>query len=156
MRYLPGRAFPPYAFLPGRDPHPTRDPHGHSFGAPEEPVQRRPPAEWRASAPYLFGADLYNHGFLWEAHEAWESLWHACGRKGPVATFLKGLIKLAAAGVKTRQGIPEGTRRHAARAAELWRSLGVERMMGLDVAELIGFAEGVAAKGEFEFVLHPV
>ena len=34
-----------------------------------------------------------------KSHVAWESLWMACGRKGAVADFLKGLIKLAAAGV---------------------------------------------------------
>ena len=51
-------------------------------------------------------ADLLNHGFYWEAHEAWETLWHAAGRKGEIADFLKGLIKLAAAAVKAREGNP--------------------------------------------------
>ena len=45
----------------------------------------------------------------WEAHEAWEELWHACGRMGPTADFLRGLIKLAAAGVKVREGRPRGS-----------------------------------------------
>ena len=36
MRYLPGRPFPAYAFLPGRDPHPTRDPSGHSYDGENE------------------------------------------------------------------------------------------------------------------------
>ena len=55
MRYLPGKAFPPYAFLPGRDPHPTRDPEGHSFGREEEAGRYLPPARWRENEPYLFG-----------------------------------------------------------------------------------------------------
>jgi hypothetical protein len=62
---------------------------------------------------------LFNHGFYWEAHEAWESLWHAVGRQGPVAAWLKALIKLAAAGVKAREGNPAGVARHATRALEL-------------------------------------
>ena len=76
-RYLPERPFPAYAFLPGRDPHPTRDPRGHSYAEPEgEPHTWRPDEEWRENQEYLFGCDLYNAGYLWEAHEAWEDIWH--------------------------------------------------------------------------------
>jgi hypothetical protein len=53
---------------------------------------------------YLRGIDLFNFGYWWESHEAWEGLWRACGRRGPAADFLKGLIKLAAAGVKASTG----------------------------------------------------
>lgn len=76
---------------------------------------------WSDCRPYLWGIDLFNYGCYWEAHEAWESLWHHCGRRGALADFLKGLIKLAAAGVKVRQRRAEGIRRHAARAAWLFR-----------------------------------
>ena len=54
-RYLPSRPFPPYAFLPGRDPHPTRDPRGHSYGSDETPPDYVPPELWRTSEEYLFG-----------------------------------------------------------------------------------------------------
>ena len=54
------------------------------------------------------GIALFNAGYYWEAHEAWEGLWHAHGRDGPTADVLKGLIKLAAAGVKVREGRPHG------------------------------------------------
>lgn len=30
-RLLPKRPFPAYAYLPGRQPHPVRDPAGHSY-----------------------------------------------------------------------------------------------------------------------------
>jgi len=63
--------------------------------------------------------DLFNHGYYWEAHEAWEGLWLAVGKSGPVADLLKGLIKLAAAGVKAREGNVAGMVRHARRALEL-------------------------------------
>jgi hypothetical protein len=77
------------------------------------------PDRWHDSEAYRYGIDLFNHGFYWEAHEAWESLWHAAGRRGPIATWLKALIKLAAAAVKLREGNAAGARRHANRALEL-------------------------------------
>src|SRR5688500_11645065 len=103
-RLVPERPLPPYAFVPGRGPHPVSDPRGHSYNrAPERPAPIDP-ERWQQSQPYLFGFDLVNRGFYWEAHEVWEGLWHACGRSGPTADLLKGLIQLAAAGVKVRQG----------------------------------------------------
>ena len=51
----------------------------------------------------------------------------AAGRKGADATALKGLIKLAAAGVKAREGNAAGVERHARRAAELFRAALSER-----------------------------
>ena len=32
VRYCPNRPLPPYRFVPGLHPHPTRNPAGHSFG----------------------------------------------------------------------------------------------------------------------------
>ena len=47
-RYAPDRDLPPYAFLPGRDPHPTRDPKGHSYASSAEPaVAYRTAENWR-------------------------------------------------------------------------------------------------------------
>jgi hypothetical protein len=70
----------------------------------------------------------------------WEGLWKACGRSGTTADFLKGLIKLAAAGVKHREGRNEGVRRHAARAVELFESVARQTdgksYAGLDVQRL--------------------
>jgi predicted metal-dependent hydrolase len=88
----------------------------------------------------LAAIDLFNHGYYWEAHEAWESLWLGCGRTGVTADFLKGLIKLAAAGVKARERRTEGVLRHARRAAELFAStsdhVAGQRYLGLDLGEL--------------------
>ena len=111
MRYAPGRAFPPYAFLPGRDPHPTRDPAGHSHGQEESPPPYLPAASWRENEPYLYGVDLYNHGFLWEAHESWEGLWHASKHDRIQALYLQALIQTAAAWLKIPMGQPRGVER---------------------------------------------
>lgn len=136
-RLAPELPLPPYTFVPGGPwPHPVSDPRGHSFGRPAEAAAVTPD-NWPQCRPYLHGLDLFNHGYYWEAHEVWEALWHAAGRAGPVADFLKGLIKLAAAGVKVRQGVPEGVRSHARRAAELFTpSAGGALFLGLDVDTL--------------------
>jgi hypothetical protein len=119
------------------------DPAGHSYGkAPHRPPPLDP-NNWRASQAYLHGLDLFNHGFFWEAHEVWEGLWHAAGRKGLIADFLKGLIKLAAAGVKVHEGKPEGLRSHLARAGQLFQQVAEARTgqgdfyLGLQLSDLI-------------------
>lgn len=113
------RSLPPYSYVSGFAPHPVSDPAGHMHGHALEHPLPLVPDDWRWSEVYLYAVDLFNHGFYWEAHEAWESLWHAAERRGPVASWLKGLIKLAAAGVKAREGNASGVQRHATRALEL-------------------------------------
>jgi len=167
QRYLPERPFPPYAYVPGRQPHPVRDPAGHSHGAPEPPAaDPLAPDDWRASADFLYGVDLFNHGYYWEAHEAWEGLWRAAPDERARA-MLHGLIKLAAAGVKLRAGNLRGVQRHADAAADLFRPLAAEgrdRLYGLDPRALKESAdevaaaaagEAVAAKSGLETVLRP-
>src|SRR5437879_3265888 len=90
-RLAPERSLPPYTFIPGRNPHPFSDPRGHSYGARTGPPELLDPKEWRSCRTYLYGLDLFNHGYYWEAHEVWEGLWIACGRSGITADFLKGL-----------------------------------------------------------------
>src|SRR4030095_3868699 len=77
-RYAPQRPFPPYRFVPGLNPHPVSHPQGHSYRgrAREEPPPRFAPERWRENVDFLHGCDLYNHAYWWEAHEAWEGLWH--------------------------------------------------------------------------------
>ncbi len=115
-------SLPQYTYVPGQTPHPVSDPRGHSFGFPAEPTEPLDPLHPERSPRWCEAVGLFEGGYYWEAHEAWESLWHAAGRSGPVADFLKALIKWAAAGVKVREGRPEGTRRHCRRAAELIRN----------------------------------
>jgi hypothetical protein len=143
------QALPPYAFVPGGPwPHPRGSFQGHSAGSvPERP----PPIEgddWANSPVYLRGVGLFNAGYYWEAHEDWELLWNAHGRRGPTAELLKGLIKLAAAGVKVRQRQPHGVVTHARRAAACLRQArdeGGRYQLGLDLDEWIAVAEAIAA-----------
>jgi hypothetical protein len=140
---------PPYAFVPGGPfPHPTGSPDGHLAGRVAclaEPIDRD---DWGASSAYLRGFDLFNAGYYWEAHEVWEGLWHAHGRTGAIAELLKGLIKIAAAGVKVRQGQPHGIATHARRAADAFRRARAEAgsdLLGLDLDSLEALVERVAA-----------
>jgi hypothetical protein len=141
-----------YAFVPGKHPHPVTDPRGHSFGQPHIEPERLDPENPSKCHEYLFAIDLFNAGYYWEAHEAWEGLWVAASRAGTLGDFLKGLIKLAAAGVKSREGLPVGVQRHARRAAELFRSVQAQcpeasdQFAGLLIDELIQFSDSLAAK----------
>ncbi|RMH40860.1 MAG: DUF309 domain-containing protein [Deltaproteobacteria bacterium] len=111
------RPLPPYAFLPGRAPHPTRDPRGHSYGVAAR-ADYLPADRWRDNDMYLWGIDLLNAGYPWEAHEAWEAVWTACRAAGDAdqAAFVQGLIQLAAAEVHERLGEPDRAARIRARA----------------------------------------
>jgi predicted metal-dependent hydrolase len=140
--------WPPYAFIPGGPwPHPKSSPRGHSFGRRAAPVAAIVDDQWGRSAAYLRGFALFNAGYYWEAHEVWEALWHAHGRSGPVADVLKGLIKLAAAGVKVRERQPRGVTTHARRAGALFesaRTVRGPRLLGLDLDELVEVARQIA------------
>ena len=130
---------PPYTYVPGGAwPHPTHSPDGHSWGRQHGVIDPILADQWQSSPAYLRGVALFNAGYYWEAHESWESLWHAHGRRGPTADLLQGLIKLAAAGVKVREGRPAGVRTHASRAARLFEKSRREAgrfQLGLDLDE---------------------
>ena len=117
-RYAPERPFPPYAFIPGRNPHPEKE-GGHSYGKKIQVVKE-------FGKDFYHGVDLFNHGFFWEAHVYWEALWHLFEKKSGPALFLQALIKLAAAQVKEEMGQKSNAREHFNRALEILRAL-VER-----------------------------
>jgi hypothetical protein len=146
-RYAPARELPPYAYVPGHGlPHPVNDPGGHLYATrdsthespissaalavlPIEPATRRHAraAVLAGNSQWLFALDLMNAGFYWEAHEAWESFWHVLGRTTPEARCVQGLIHLAAACVKIREGKPAGVKSHTQRARELMGDIRGER-----------------------------
>ena len=155
MRYLPDEPLPPYAYLPGRNPHPIRDPSGHSYGKPPERAESFDGATWRQSKAYLRGIDLFNHGFFWEAHEFWEGPWKASAVGSPTRLLLEGLIRLAAARLKAKVGEPRGATAHAAAAADRFRRLvseGTASSFGLELSVLIELS-GRAPNDDVSLVL---
>lgn len=136
------RPFPPYRYLPFHPdlPHPRNDPAGHSFGAEETFFAAFSASDWADCEPYLYGVDLFNHGYWWEAHEVWESLWLAAGRDTPAGQFVQGLIQLAGAQLKRYDGVRRG-------AMQLTQS-GIARLqvakgryLGIEVAVLVAAAK---------------
>ena len=141
LRYAPDLQLPPYAYVSGHDlPHPVTNPAGHLYAAADSGHHHEPPissatlaalpteptdfrralaALLAKNTDWLYALDLFNAGFYWEAHEAWEGFWHALGRTTPAAMFVQGLIRLAAACVKIREGKPAGVKSHTQRAREL-------------------------------------
>lgn len=101
-----GFALPSYRFVPRLQPHPTADPRGHSYDQPP-PFEVAPidGYRWWESPAYLYGCDLYNRGFWWEAHEAWEAIWQLASRESPERAGLQGLIQLANCHLKLYMGL---------------------------------------------------
>ncbi len=121
----PGRytlaAFPAYRYRPGRDPHPVRDPRGHSFAAPAW-SNLFEPERWAECDAYLYAIDLWNDGYYWEVHEVLEELWRSVRTRRDVSALLKGLIQSAAALLKQSMGEPRGASRLAARGTAALRA----------------------------------
>lgn len=134
---------PPYRHVPGLTPHPVNDPQGHAFGlvAPgHSPACEGLPVSWLDCPEYLFGVDLFNRSFLWEAHEAWELIWNVAGHDTVPGQFLQGLIQVAAGLLRRHLGTPRGAQRLLRKAdrrfaeVERWqRSSGQTTYMGLDL-----------------------
>jgi predicted metal-dependent hydrolase len=144
LRYT-SKSFPDYAFIPGKYPHPRSHPEGHSYNSEEEIVEFMNEYDWKDSQSYLYGIDLFNNGYYWEAHEAWESVWKANGKEGTTADFIKALIKLTAASVKILQQQPSGIRDHSLSAKKIFsniREISKKNIYaGLSLDELISFSQ---------------
>ena len=136
IRRYSNRAFPPYRHVPGSTPHPTRDPEGHSFGDDARHLPDLNASDWRHCDAYLYGIDLFNAGYWWEAHEVLEGLWHAAGIGTPAAHVLQAVIQCAAAHLKTFTGRPVGARRLFEQAHNhvLWRR---DHHLGLDLIGML-------------------
>jgi uncharacterized protein len=170
-KLLPGN-LPGYTYIPGSStPHPVRHPQGHSFGRKNRSAKPLSAESWQENRSYLLAIDLFNHGYYWEAHEEWDRLLRASGPESSVGRFLKGLVKMAAAGVKVREHSIHGVRRHAASAGEVFADVSAdcenERFCGLELTQLQFAADRAAqlsykerhAAGKparvFPFILEP-
>lgn len=154
-RYLPGKEFPHYVFVPGENPHPKKA-GGHMEGEKDpvvSPVDELRPGE---SEVLRYSLDLFNHGYFWESHVYFEALWNAHQRSGPAADFFKGMIKLGAAGVKTKAGQALSARGHMERARELFQDVMKDKgevFMGFNLKGLID--KTVETSESFEMEVHP-
>lgn len=158
-RLLPSTELPAYTFVPGGEsPHPYRDPRGHSYQRKHPTPRALTPETWAENRSYLLALDYFNYGFYWESHEEWERLLRSTGGESLSGRFLKGLVKLSAAGVKVREHSIHGVRRHAASAGEVFADVaaevGDEQFCGLQFT-LLQFAADRAAQLTYKDKIHP-
>ena len=144
------RQLPAYRYVPGTHPHPRRDPAGHSYEAGDTRHPAWDPADWRHLQDWLYGVDLFNRFYFWEAHEAWEGLWVSTPRDEAPSLLLQGLIQVAAALLKTHMGVIGGARTLSAEGIDKLRRVAArhDHLLGLDllatIAELARYFEPIA------------
>ena len=129
------RPFPSYRFLPGNNPHPRRNPLGHSYGQPEPKLLAVPREHWQRAEDYLYGIDLYNYAYWWESHEVFEGLWHAAGHGTEQGNFFQALIQFAAANLKRFLGNEQAAQKLARSGLVRLQHL-PHLYMGIDVMAL--------------------
>jgi hypothetical protein len=61
---------------------------------------------WREVPAFLYGIELYAHGYFWEAHEVWEPVWLATAPSSRERHLMAGLIQLANACLKLEMRRP--------------------------------------------------
>lgn len=157
IRLIPEWPFPDYIFVPGENPHPKKN-GGHMEGEGDplaEPLIASRPQENKF---FRYALDLYNHGYFWESHVYFEALWNAHKRQGSVADFLKGMIKLGAAGVKFKIGQKPAAIGHMERALELFatvQSTEGDIFLGINLKQLIEQIKKNIISGELNFPVIP-
>lgn len=137
---LSDEPFPPYRFVPGQGPHPFAHVGGWGYGQARSVPPYLPPERWQESRAYLYGCDLFNAGWWWEAHECWEEFWHVCKDHGSAIwdDLLRGLIQLAACALNRERGVHSGAGRllETGCAALLRAADPQGRRAGLDLQDL--------------------
>ncbi|MBK6940794.1 MAG: DUF309 domain-containing protein [Planctomycetes bacterium] len=130
--------------MPGQAPHPTRDVGGHSRerGPFDDPPLDE--SNWSRHSGFLFGFDLFNRGYFWEAHEVWEEAWHRVPPRSPVRLLLQALIQIAAASLKARGGDFVRSRGLADSALDKLGRLELPQSCGVLLADLVAVARDVA------------
>jgi hypothetical protein len=105
---MPGD-LPPYRYGIDPGPHPTRHPDGHGR-------HRAEPRDDRAALDA--GIELFEHGYFWEAHEAWEGPWRRSAPADPSRSIWQALILVAAAALKRARGEHPAAARLAGKAGD--------------------------------------
>jgi Domain of unknown function (DUF309) len=120
-------AMPRWAYNPGRDHTPDRE--------PLEIVKRLVPLRFERCVPaddaaFLYGLALHDNGLFWEAHEIWEAVWKAAPMNGADRLALRALIQIANSRLKQRQARQRAAARLIDEAAELLGELATRELAG--------------------------
>lgn len=97
---------PDYRYVPGLQAHPWRSESGHHH---TDRLSKMEPmwwegVDWCSHDWFLHGCDLFDHRYLWEAHEVWEEIWHAVPKGDPDRERIQLLIQAAACALKVHMG----------------------------------------------------
>lgn len=96
-----------------------------------------------AHPDYLLGWRLFQQGYPWEAHEAWEAVWRGLPETCPGRVLVRALIRIAAAAVKARQRNRAGVAHHLEGAIGHLRSLGDTPLAGIAPSALVEWIAGI-------------
>ena len=111
-RYRPNHDLPPYRYVPlGRHPHPTMDQGGHMHDKVSAPSQEPSELAWMTNHYWLYGVDLFNHWYFWEATEYWTALWAALPKNEPPAQFIQALTMFSGGIIKAHCTELDGVRK---------------------------------------------
>ncbi len=140
--WLPERALPPYRYVPGLHPHPFRHPDGHLYTDGSAPTEApwSPDGAWSNDPAWRWACALFDQRYYWEAHEAWEALWHQVTRGSPHHALLQGLIQVAACVLKHHLNHTAGADRLQQRARahlEVAMAAHGPQIHGLDLPETL-------------------
>ena len=156
-RLIPDWPFPAYIFVPGENPHPKKS-GGHMEGQ-GDPVAQPLDLHHPEQSEFLrYSLDLYNAEYYWESHVYLEALWNAHGRVGSTADFLKGLIKLGAAGVKVKINQRASAADHFLRAKELFSEvmkLEGKIFLGFDLEKLNSDIDRAMESQDMRLIVNP-
>ena len=138
-RYFPNRDFPSYRYVPRLTPHPLKDPDGHSYRTTSEDIVSSvyDASDWSENADYLYGVDLFNFAYWWEAHEAWEGGWASA--TGTQKLFLQGMIQISASLIKWNVKQFRGMRSLSTSGREKLQKVSIESesFMGIDISQFM-------------------
>ncbi len=99
MRLVPDIGLPSRAHVPGSGSKPDLVPLEQAKALAPAVTQAE---TWHDNVPYLYGHDLMQTGYYWEAHEVWEAVWLASPANSPERLLLQALIQKANARLKSR------------------------------------------------------
>ncbi|MEN8137329.1 MAG: DUF309 domain-containing protein [Bacteroidota bacterium] len=134
-RYCPYRKFPPYKYLPGKNPDPIRK-GGYRESKKDPMATAITRNNYQDNENYRFAIDLTNYGYYWEAHLYYEALWNAHKRKGSIADFFKAMIKMVTSSFKEEAGKIESSGRLLEGTLSLLNSLPADFNLGINISEL--------------------
>ncbi len=117
--------------MPGLDPHPLKHARGHQ--APSPTGEQR----W----PYAL--DLFDHGYLWEAHEVLEQVWKELPVRTPERDLAQAIILAAASLLRAHLGDDRSATTLCARAVSLLLRVppATARVRGVDTVRLVADLE---------------